>query len=290
MEIPPRQNGLTNGKAHGKPQKPSEPVASYVSRVLSDTVTVDPRFSYHLGSESIGEEDLREYITEPLAALPPLVAPLLPKKVTLLLVPFLERTNGASNGKRSDAPEEVQISYQDPGDGAQGRHWIPYLSLRRPDEAIIVISVDGQEAADYHYHLFHELAILAADELPKERIEEYTKLVQEELRSGAHGEVDDDSWAMKQEVAKGPLRLGTRKKKPEGSQPNKSVVLYAHASFVDTLTLYMHGICCDIDVEPGPRQLPSRHLRKRLKLLQQMLPAPKGYAVFPEELDELNNQ
>jgi hypothetical protein len=43
-------------------------------------------------------------------------------------------------------------------------------------------------------------------------------------------------------------------------------------------------------VEPGPRQLPSRHLRRRLKLLQQMLPAPKGYAVSPEELDGSQRQ
>ena len=39
---------------------------------------------------------------------------------------------------------------------------------------------------------------------------------------------------------------------------------YARQSFIDTLTLDLHGICCDIDVETGPRQLPSRHLRKRL--------------------------
>ena len=58
----------------------------------------------------------------------------------------------------------------------------------------------------------------------------------------------------------------------------------ARQSFVDTLTLYLHGICCDIDVDTGPRQLPSRYLRKRLVLLEEVYPPPKGYAVFPEEL------
>jgi hypothetical protein len=94
---------------------------------------------------------------------------------------------------------------------------------------------------------------------------------------------------MKQDVANIPTRLNARKK-PTNGAPGKAVVLYAQTSFIDTLTLYLHGICCDIDVEPGPRQLPSRHLRKRLKLLQQMLPAPKGYAVFPEELDEISRE
>jgi hypothetical protein len=58
---------------------------------------------------------------------------------------------------------------------------------------------------------------------------------------------------------------------------------YARQSFIDTVTLYLHGICCDIDVETGPRQLPSSYLRKRLKLLRTLYPPPKGYHVFPDE-------
>jgi hypothetical protein len=54
---------------------------------------------------------------------------------------------------------------------------------------------------------------------------------------------------------------------------------------VDTLTLYLHGICCDIDVDTGPRQLPSRFMRRRLMLLEELFPPPKGYAVFPEQLE-----
>jgi hypothetical protein len=39
-------------------------------------------------------------------------------------------------------------------------------------------------------------------------------------------------------------------------------------------------------VDTGPRQLPSRHLRKRLQLLRELFPPPPGYAVFPEELKQ----
>jgi hypothetical protein len=59
---------------------------------------------------------------------------------------------------------------------------------------------------------------------------------------------------------------------------------YARQAFEDTLTLYLHGTCCDIDVETGPRQMPSRYLRKRLELLFSLYPPPEGYAVFPEQL------
>jgi hypothetical protein len=61
---------------------------------------------------------------------------------------------------------------------------------------------------------------------------------------------------------------------------------YVRQSFIDTLTLYLHGICCDIDVETGPRQLPSRFLRKRLNLLKSLYPAPTGYSVFPEDAEQ----
>jgi hypothetical protein len=61
---------------------------------------------------------------------------------------------------------------------------------------------------------------------------------------------------------------------------------YSRESMIDTLTLYLHGLCCDIDVEAGPRQLPSGRIRKRLDLLRSMLPPPKGIAVFPDELPQ----
>ena len=54
-------------------------------------------------------------------------------------------------------------------------------------------------------------------------------------------------------------------------------------SLLVQFSLYLHGICCDIDVEPGPRQLPSRYLRKRLVLLEELYPPPEGYVVFPED-------
>jgi len=37
-------------------------------------------------------------------------------------------------------------------------------------------------------------------------------------------------------------------------------------------------------VETGPRQMPSRYLRKRLELLASLYPPPEGYTVFPEQL------
>jgi hypothetical protein len=259
--------------------KARESVTAYLERVTPSLIPFSPQFSYQSGAPGFNDEDVREYVSEPISALPPSVAAMLPH-VTLLLVPFLERMNGkdsaketTGNGKehKDHKAAEVKVAYDQPADG----RWVPYVSIRVGGEVVIALSVEAQETADYHYHLYHELAHLASEKLPTERVGEYAALLAAELSAGAHGEVDDESWTMKQAV----------RRHRASAKPSKALVNYAKASFIDTLTLYLHGICCDIDVEPGPRQLPSRHLRKRLKLLQQMLPAPKGYAVFPEELD-----
>jgi hypothetical protein len=83
------------------------------------------------------------------------------------------------------------------------------------------------------------------------------------------------------------LKQGLPSTKGNGSGPNVKSKLfreYATQSFADTMTLYMHGICCDIDVETGPRQVPSRWLRKRLEALYEMFPPPNGRPVLPEHL------
>ena len=76
----------------------------------------------------------------------------------------------------------------------------------------------------------------------------------------------------------------TRLRHSDTAKNTKSFRAYAREAMIDTLTLYLHGLCCDLDVEAGPRQLASRHLRRRLELLRELFPPPRGVAVFPEEL------
>ena len=95
-------------------------------------------------------------------------------------------------------------------------------------------------------------------------------MLRDELSADVHGEVDEPSWRLKQAM-----------RRSQNVRNGKAFREYARQSFADTLTLYLHGICCDIDVDTGPRQLPSRYLRKRLLLLEELFPPPQGYAVFP---------
>jgi hypothetical protein len=141
-------------------------------------------------------------------------------------------------------------------------------------EEILLFALQDQEVAEYHYRFYRMLATLMADRWPAGQQAEYSRLIREELAARIHGEVDEESWHAKQAL----LRRQSNARKE-----TKVFRDYIRNSFIDTLTLYLHGICCDIDVETGPRQLPSRYMRKRLDLLHSLYPPPGGYAVFPNK-------
>jgi hypothetical protein len=239
-------------------------VEQFAERFRHEMVPLGNRFSYFFIALPLNEEDIKEYLEEPVAALPPAIAGCLPK-LSICLVPFLERTNGKDNARF--------VSLESPPEQRQTLS----ARLTNQDEVCLLFAVEGREVADYHYRLYHEFAELSADALPEDIVNKYFGELREELAARVHGEVDEDSWRLKQALQRqsGKLRRET-----------KAFRQYARQSLIDTLTLYLHGICCDIDVDTGPRQLPSRYLRKRLELLKELFPPPQSYAVFPEDLPE----
>jgi len=227
----------------------------------------------------MSEEVLKEYLEEPIAALPPSIAAMLPH-ISILLVPYLERSgersSKAKRKTRSASLEKVGdfVVADRPAEGRQS--WTSQVSFE--NETVLVFALKEQDVAEYHYRLYRRLAALVADKWSPEAAAGYKAMIREELASTVHGEVDDESWQAKQAL---------RRRQTNSKRDSPLFAEYVRQSFIDTLTLYLHGLCCDIDVETGPRQLPSRHLRKRLNLLKSLYPAPQGYAVFPEDADEL---
>jgi hypothetical protein len=225
----------------------------------------------------MSEEVLKEYLEEPVAALPPAIAAVLPR-ISILLVPYLERSGErglAKAGRKTRSGVEKIGDFvvgERPAEGRQS--WASQVIFE--NETVLVFALKEQDVAEYHYRLYRRLAALIADKLGSEAAAGYKSIIREELMASVHGEVDDDSWQAKQTL----LRRQTNVKRDSPAFAN-----YVRQSFIDTLTLYLHGICCDIDVETGPRQLPSRYLRKRLALLKSLYAPPGGYAVFPEDDD-----
>ncbi len=261
------------------PTNPAQPSLSRVSvgqfaeRFRGEVIPLSNTFGYFCASVPMSEEVLKEYLEEPVAALPPTLAAMLPR-ISILLVPYLERCGERGSGtkrKSRAALEKVGdfVVAERPADGRQS--WASQVSFE--NETVLVFALKEQDVAEYHYRLYRRLAALVAEKWSTDAAASYKTMIREELTASVHGEVDDESWQAKQAL----LRRQTN--------VNRESPLfrdYVRQSFVDTLTLYLHGICCDIDVETGPRQLPSRYLRKRLNLLKSFYAPPSGYAVFPE--------
>ena len=265
-------------------------VRQFAERFRGEMIPLSSTFSYFCASVPMSEEDLKEYLEEPVAALPPLIASALPK-ISILLVPYLERANGKEPSAKERAGKE-QNGKERPGKHTSGGE---YVSIEKPpegrisnatqlklgDETVLAFALKGQEVAEYHYRFYHLLASVLGESWSEDIETRYGRIVREEFGADAHGEVDEPSWRLKQ---------GLRRTK-NGATGNgtgtaaKMFRAYARQSFIDTLTLYLHGICCDIDVDTGPRQLPSRFLRKRLMSLEELFPPPAFYAVFPEQLE-----
>jgi hypothetical protein len=220
-------------------------------------------------------------LEEPIAALPPALAATLPH-ISILLVPYLERCGERGSGakRRSRlALEKVGdfVVAERPADGRQS--WASQVKFE--NETVLVFALKEQDVAEYHYRLYRRLAGLIAETWSTEAASGYRALIREELTGSVHGEVDDDSWQAKQTLLR--RQNNVTRESPLFSN-------YVRQSFIDTLTLYLHGICCDVDVDTGPRQLPSRYLRKRLNLLKTLYPPPAGYAVFPEDAEQKKSQ
>jgi hypothetical protein len=237
-------------------------VEEFATRFAADLIPLTNTFSY-FSTTPMAEEDLRHYLQDPIAAVPPQVCELLPK-TGVVLVPYLEK----HNGRGSDV-----VNFEKP---AEGR----YLTASRATSGkseILVFSTKEEEIADYHYTFYYAIGDLVAERWSPEAQERFHRVLREELSSEVHGEVDERSWHLKQALVR--RQSNVRKE-------SKLFRDYARQAFHDTLTLYLHGTCCDIDVETGPRQMPSRYLRRRLELLFSLFPPPEGYAVFPEQLNK----
>jgi hypothetical protein len=252
-------------------------VRQFAERFRSEMIPLSKTFSYFCASVPLSEEDLKEYLEEPVAALPPAVAAALPK-ISILLVPYLERSNSeragaakasAREGTRAKSAAAEYVSIEKPLHGRISA--ATQLSLG--GETVLAFALKDQEVAEYHYRLYHLLATVLGEQWTEAVETGYSRIMRDELNSDVHGEVDEASWRLKQAL-----------RRSQAAMSAKAFRAYARQSFIDTLTLYLHGICCDIDVDTGPRQLPSRYLRKRLLLIQELFPPPQGYAVFPEQL------
>jgi hypothetical protein len=240
--------------------RPKTSVDELSRRLRAEMTPINNKISYYLALP-VAEEDLRQYLHEPVEALPPSVSELLPP-LGIVLAPYLER---------AAAKSRVAVAYEKPAEA----RLLFSTRVESPDFVTLFFTIKDEQVSDYHYYFFDEVAALLSYRCPPKAQDVWHGLLREELSAEIHGEVDEKSWHLKQILLRRPMAA---------RKDGKPFRAYARQSFEDTMTLYLHGLCCDIDVETGPRQLPSRHLRKRLEALKTLFTPPEGHAVFPEDL------
>ena len=258
----------------------SIPIDTFVEQFRGDMIPLNKSFSY-FPVVPIEESELRHLVFDPVTALPPKVNEIV-ADLRVVLAPYLDVgetkpkaaggvSQNGSGAHAADRPES--IVFQQPAD----KRRVAAVRLEREGSTYLFLAIRDEDVSDYHYFFYSELAAVLATKMDPELARKYSDLLREELEIEAHGEIDEKSWRLKERLLRKPLN-------PKGN--SKALESYFRQSLEDSATLYLHGLCCDIDVESGPRQLASRYIRRRLNVLREMLPPPEGVPLFPEEISE----
>src|SRR5581483_12257131 len=109
--------------------------------------------------------------------------------ISIMLVPYLERVDGAK-----DVPANDFVCTERPPDNRQ--FWAS--QVRMGEEEVLFFALKDQEVAEYHYRFYRMIASLVASRWSDDAQSSYSSLVREELNASVHGEVDEESWHVKQ--------------------------------------------------------------------------------------------
>jgi hypothetical protein len=132
------------------------------------------------------------------------------------------------------------------------------------------------DAHDTGFEFLASVAELLQPHLTASELAAYDQLLEEELRHGVRGEIDEESLTAKQALlAIRPWRRSRLQYEP-----------YRNISLVSTLAEYMHGLWHDVQIRVGPEHLPLQPLRRRMNLMSTVFPPNPGYAVFAKDLEE----
>src|SRR5919205_4223208 len=83
-------------------------VGQFAERFKGEVIPLSNTFGYFCASAPMSEEVLKEYLEEPIAALPPSIAGTLPR-ISILLVPYLERSGDRGAGNKRKARSAANL-------------------------------------------------------------------------------------------------------------------------------------------------------------------------------------
>ena len=234
------------------------PVSDYVRGTFVPLSHLPHDWEMH-SAVSLTPAEERTMVREPAQAVPGAIAERL-GKLRILVVPFVACSEAGD-----------LVTFTKPEGETHSAVWV-----EAGKQISLVLPCRELDPHDTGFEFLASVAELLRPRLSPEELERFTQLLEEELRAGVPGEIDEDALAAKQPLVSSPHRR----------QGHDRFERYCDISFVSTAAEYMHGLWHDVQVRVGPEHLPISPLRRRLKLLAEMFPPNPGYSVFAKELEE----
>jgi len=200
----------------------------------------------------------RTMVREPAAAVPETIAKRIGPLV-VLVVPYV-----------ACSPSGDLVAWTKPQGETHSAVW-----MEEKERTHLVLPCRELDAHDTGFEFLASVAELLRARLEDSEAAQYSGILDEELRRGVTGEIDEEALAAKHRLGAGSGRRAGR----------ESFAAYCDASFVSTAAEYMHGLWHDVQIRVGPEHLPVRELRRRMKWLSELFPPNSGYSVFAKELE-----
>lgn len=242
------------------PTQASEPipVAEYVRGSFVPISHLAHDWEFH-AAVSLTPAEERTIVREPAQAVPDAIAARF-GKVRVLVVPYLACNESAD-----------EVWFSKPKGETHSALW-----LETAEGIHLLLASRELDSHDTGFEFLASVAEILRPKLTPHELDQYTQILNEELRMGVRGEIDEEALAAKQ-----PL-LGSRAWRRSRAQFDR----YRDVSFTSTLAEYMHGLWHDVQIRVGPDHLPVLQLRRRMNLFAEMFPPNAGYRLFAESLEK----
>jgi hypothetical protein len=181
------------------------PIDRLAATIGSNLVPLGRGFSY-FSAVPLGDDDLREYLNEPIAALPPAVCEIV-APVRIVIAPYLERED----------PDGIpRVAFDPPPPEKRLRS-----AFLLDNDSTLFFATRDETPSDYHQAFFNTLAHLLSRRAEKATLTKYSELLVAEIEHHVHGEVDEPSWERKRNLppASGGDKPNTKSKAFRDAQP-----------------------------------------------------------------------
>jgi len=233
------------------------PVADYVLGSFVPISRLTHEWEFH-SALNLSPAEERTMVREPVQAVPVTMAQRL-GKVRVLAVAYI------ACFETGDV-----VSRLKPKGEAHTAAWV-----EAPDRIHLLLACRELDAHDTGFELLGSVAELLRPRLSYSEAAAFNQLLEEEIRQGVPGEIDEDALLAKQSYQAN--RTGRRSR--------AQFERYRDVAFVSTAAEYMHGLWHDVQVRVGPEHLPVAQLRGRMSLMAELFPPNPGYEVFDETVE-----